>query len=116
MDNTAYFFCDIDNYEMLLNKTENAQRMNYRRQKYRIIKTVILNDEHFEKFKNDICEEKEFLQNSTAKLKLSEKGEYICLAVANKHSDTIFLVCTFQYSYPKFVAIVRRNSYGEKIY
>lgn len=116
MNNTAYFFCDVDNYEKLQDKTWNAQQMRYKSQKYKVIDTVILNDEQFDKFKKNICQPVDFLQNVTSKLRFSEECEYICLAVTNEHSDAIILVCSFQYSYPKFVAVVRRNSYGEKIY
>ncbi len=116
MNNTAYFFCDVDNFEQLQDKTWNAQQMNYKRQKYKVIDTAILNDEQFERFKKSICQPVDFLQNVTSKLYFSDECEYICLAVTNKHSDAIILVCSFQYSYPKFVAVVRRNSYGKKIY
>lgn len=116
MNNRAYFFGDVDNFEQLQDKTSNAQQMNYKRQKYKVIDTVILNDEQFDKFKKNICQPMDFLQNITSKLCFSEEWEYICVAVTNEHSDVIILVCSFQYSYPKFVAIVRRNSYGEKIH
>ncbi len=116
MNNKAYFFCDVDNFEHLQDKTWNAQQMNYKRQKYKVIDTAILNDQQFEMFKKNICQPADFLQNVTSKLCFSEEGEYICLAVTNEHSDAIILVCSFQYPYPKFVAVVRRNSYGEKIY
>lgn len=116
MNNMAYFFCDVDNFEQLQNKTWNAQQMNYKRQKYKVIDTAILNDEQFERFKRNIGRPVDFLRNITSKLYFSEECEYICLAVTNEHSDAIILVCSFQYSYPKFVAVVRRNSYGEKIY
>lgn len=116
MNNTAYFFSDVDNFEQLQEITRNAHQMNYKRQKYKIIDTAILNDEQFDRFKKNICQPVGFLQNVTSKLCFSEECEYICLAVTNEHSDAIILVCSFQYSYPKFVAVVRRNSYGEKIY
>ncbi|MGN1193466.1 MAG: hypothetical protein ACI4S0_12435 [Dorea sp.] len=54
MNNTAYFFCDVDNFEQLQDKTWNAQQMNYKRQKYKVIDTAILNDEQFEKFKKTL--------------------------------------------------------------
>lgn len=116
MNNTAYFFCDVDNFEQLQDKTRNAQQMNYKRQKYKVIDTAILSDEQFERFKKSICQPAVFLQEVTSKLYFSEECEYICLAVTNEHSNAIILVCSFQYSYPKFVAVVRRNSYGEKIH
>ena len=116
MDNMAYFFCDVDNFEQLEDKTWSAQQMNFKRQKYKVIDTAILNDEQFERFKKNICQPMDFLQKITSKLCFSEECEYICLAVINKHSDAIILVCSFQYSYPKFVAVVRRSSYGEKIH
>ena len=116
MNNTAYFFCDVDNFEQLQDKTWNAQQRNYKRQKYKVIDTAILKDEQFDRFKKNICQPVDFLQNVTSKLCFSEESEYICLAVTNEHSDAIILVCSFQYSYPKFVAVVRRNSCGGKIY
>ena len=110
MDSSAYFFCNIHDYDELIYKTRNAEKNNYKRQKYKIIDTIILDDENFKKFK------KKFLQYITAKLRFSEECEYLCLAVINEHSDAIILVCSFQYSYPKFVAVVRRTKYGKKIY
>lgn len=116
MDDKAYFFYEIDNYEILLEKTLHAEWMKYKPQRYKIIDTVVLNNKYFEKFKNNMCKPVDFLQNITNKLEISEKGEYICVAVTDEHSDAIILVCSLQYSYPKFVAVVRRNSYGKKIY
>lgn len=116
MDDKAYFFYEIDNYEILLEKTLHAERMQYKPQRYKIIDTVALNSKSFEKFKNNMCKPINFLKNITNKLEISEKGEYMCVAVTSEHNDAIILVCSLQYSYPKFVAVVRRSSYGEKIY
>ena len=116
MSNMAYFFCDVDDFEQLKNKTLNAQQMKYKRQKYRILDTAILSDKQFKKFKKNIRKPMDFLKNITSELCFSDQCEYICLAVTNKHSDAIILVCSFQYSYPKFVAVVRRNDCGKEIY
>ena len=116
MNNKAYFFCDVDDFEQLQKKTWNAQYMNYKRQKFKVIETTILNDVRFEEFKRNIGKPADFLRNITSKLYFSEECEYICLAVMNKHSDAMILVCSFQYLYPKFVAVVRRKNYGENIH
>lgn len=116
MSNMAYFFCDVDDFEQLKNKTLNAQQMKYKRQKYKILDTAILSDKQFKEFKKNIRKPMDFLKNITSELCFSDQCEYICLAVTNKHSDAIILVCSFQYSYPKFVAVVRRNDCGKEIY
>lgn len=116
MSDTAYFFCDMDSYEQLQEKTRKAQQMNYRPQRYKILDTIILEDVQFEDFKNNIGKSEDFLQSVTSKLVFSEECEYICLAVTSKCSDVVILVCSFQYSYPKFVATVRRDNNGKKIH
>lgn len=51
MDSSAYFFCNIHDYDELIYKTRNAEKNNYKRQKYKIIDTIMLDDENFQKFK-----------------------------------------------------------------
>lgn len=116
MNGKAYFFCDVEDFTQLEDKTFYAQQKNFERQKYKVIDTISLNDDHFAQFKREICQPVNFLQDITSKLLFSENCEYLCLAVTNEHSDATILVCSFQYSYPKFVAVVRRSSYGKKIH
>lgn len=116
MNNKAYFFCDINDFDSLVMKTREALSKKYVCQKYRVIDTINLADKEFMIFKNSICKPQLFLGKITSQLTFSKDGEYLCLAVTNEHSDAIILVCSFQYPYPKFVAVVRRDGYGEKIY
>lgn len=116
MNNRAYFFGDVKNFDLLVQKTKNAEKMQYIRQKYKVIDKIILADKEYELFKENILQSWDFLKDITVELNFSEEGEYLCLAVTNEHSNAIILVCSFQYSYPKFIAVVRRDSYGEKVY
>lgn len=116
MKNRAYFFCDVDDFDSLLVKTKEAEKRKYACQKFKVVDTIVLGDEEFETFKSRICQPCRFLKNITAKLNFSIEGEYLCLAITNENSNAIILVCSFQYPYPKFVATVGRDIYGEKIY
>jgi len=116
MGNKAYFFSGIDNFDLLVLRTKEAARKGYVCQKYKVIETIKLSDLKFCEFMKNLSDKQDFLSNITASLKISNEGEYLCLAVTNDYNEAIILVCTFQYSYPKFIAVVRRDGYGEKIY
>lgn len=116
MNNKAYFFCDMNDFASLVMKTREAASKKYVCQKYKVIDAIGLADKEFAAFKNNICKPHFFLEGITSQLTFSKAGEYLCLAVTNEHSDAIILVCSFQYPYPKFVAVVRRDGYGEEIY
>lgn len=116
MNNKAYFFRDVLDYDSLLVKTKEAEARNYACQKFKVVDTINLEDEEFEVFKSRIFQPCGFLKDVTARLNFSPEGEYLCLAITNENSNAIILVCSFQYPYPRFVATVRRDNYGEKIY
>ena len=49
MDSSAYFFCNIHDYDELIYKTRNAEKNNYKRQKYKIIDTIILDEDVYKR-------------------------------------------------------------------
>ncbi|MBE5966496.1 MAG: hypothetical protein E7255_05955 [Lachnospiraceae bacterium] len=115
MEGRAYFF-NVSNIDELVQKNQEAEDKGYTSQRYRVLETVQLDDKVFVEFLNNMNCSYAFLDSITSKLKVSKEGEYLCMAVENSHNSIKILVCTFQYSYPKFVAILRRENYEEKVY
>ena len=86
----------------------------YTCQKYKVVDTIIFENEEFERFKSGFCQACDFLKEIKVRLYFSNEGEYLCLAITNDNSNDIIWVCSFQYPYLKFVVIVRRDSIEEK--
>ena len=113
MDKNAYFFRDIENIYMLERKTMEAKDRNRLPQRYNVYSEILLEIDEFERFLNDFQRKCDFLETVTANLTMNLQGEYVCALVRCVDIKLEILVSTFQYGYPRFVALKQGEKDGQ---
>ena len=105
----AYFFKGISNIYELEKKTQEAINKRFLGQRYTVIKKYILENHELESFGNNLNGSCEIIKDMTHKLKMSSKGEYVCISISSAESSYEILVNSNEYSYARLVAIIQKG-------
>ena len=107
MNNMAYFFRDVNNYQELEQKTNHFAMLGARKQRFQIIDIIDLEKEEFKDFQNAFIKTWDFIKKNSHKLNMSLNAEYKCLLIKNNDYNYGFLVNADGYYYPRIIAFMR---------
>lgn len=102
----AYLFRDIQNIRELKYKTKKKRLNNSIKSKYKIIKTIEIENDTYKNFINDLLHNYKFLYPYISQMKVDKYGIWNCVKIKNKdRKNQTILVMNNGYSYPRFVGL-----------
>jgi len=99
----AYFGRKIPDIQVLKAVTRQARQDKYSGSAYMVTKEIVLNDEEFKRFADDLLEDQPWIAKEDGGI--NQAGEIRCIRVRNADSDERILVNSEGYDYPRYTAV-----------
>lgn len=106
MDDRAYFFRDVIDFNDLETKTIKAFNNNKVKQRFNVVEKILLTENEFKDFISSFRKTRYFIKQYSTKLTMNNEAEYSCLLMMCDKYNYGILINSSGYSYARLVAII----------